>query len=199
MAQKCVHVKQPPTTFWRREGRKWLVGKIWCSLQQTMLVTFKGDYRGTICFKKLDNNNNPFATYTQILLHAPCEMLWKPEGAWQSPVIQELSAARWHLSPVRMDPLGQLSTSTVYIPKQQRAPPEGWVVSSLGDHMLFRLVSLSHSWTFGATAAAWLFFFFLLILEQGTPYYLNCIILYMPIDLLALKPTTVSFSQYTTV
>ena len=60
-------------------------------------------------------------------------------------VTQELHAARWHLSPPRIDPLGQLSTSTAYVPKQQRTLPEGWVIVLLGGHMLFRLALLSHS------------------------------------------------------
>lgn len=60
-------------------------------------------------------------------------------------VIEELPAARWHLLPFRINPLGQPSTSTAYVPKQQHDLPEGWVTVLLGGHVLFMLALLSHS------------------------------------------------------
>lgn len=60
-------------------------------------------------------------------------------------VIKELPAIRWYLLPLRINPLGQPHVSTVYVPKQQHALPEGRVTVLLGGHMLLRLAQLSHS------------------------------------------------------
>lgn len=137
--------------------------------------------------------------YTQILLHAACETLWEPEGAWQDPsntrpgCSQVASVTAQDGSPGPAQPQRWVRTKpTKPCPRAgsrwcSEAPRySGWHCSHAAECFVQQL---QHDLIF--------IFFFLLILQQWSPYYLNCIVLYMPIQIPALNPTTICFSQGT--
>lgn len=97
-----------------------------------MLILFYSDYRSKFCIKKVDKKNPLLCTHSshcmQLVKHLRNLRLLR-----NVLLIQELHGARWHL---RIGPLAQASTSTVYTAKQQHSLPEGWLMLLLESHAI---------------------------------------------------------------
>lgn len=122
----------------RRENAEF-IAKIWSNLHQIMPILFYSDYRGKFCIEKVGKKNPLLCTHSshcmQLVKHLRNLRLLR-----NVLLIQELHRARWQL---RIDPLAQASTSTVYTAKQQHSLPEGWVMLLLESHALQAGIALT--------------------------------------------------------
>lgn len=157
-----------------------------------MLVSFYSDNRGKFCIKKVAKKIallcTPRSHCMQVVKHLRNLRLFG-----NVLLIQERHRARWHL---RVCPLAQaqhcVHTKTTALPARGLGAASAWIPCYSGWHC-------SHTAESFCATATWLHVFcllLLLILQQWSPYYLNCFILYMPTQISTLNPTTICFSQH---